>query len=164
MATHFREMPALQKRFLITFARNRTFSSIFTSSLAENLLTNTDPWPETTQNCGTSKPTSPLCFYGLGHVTRGRKRFAVCFPSHSGREEFSSSKWLPDAQKEVFGTLQGHRWFSALMATISSSPSHTLAHYADMLISLHKLSMQLNHVMSAETLAVLSRHDRPALD
>lgn len=108
---------AVKKHFLITFARTRAFLSIFNTALLENLLrqvsyftigspilsTNIDPWPETTQNCGTSKPTSLLCLYGLGHVTCGRKRFCVCFPSHSGREEFYSSKWLPDAQREVLG-------------------------------------------------------------
>lgn len=105
--------------------------------------------------------TSVLCFYGLGHVTCGRKSFCVCFPSHSGRGEFYSSKWLPDAQKDVFGL---SRDTVHSLTSCPPSPSPRPLTLWDVLISLHKLSMQLNHVMSAETLAVLSSHGGPVLD
>lgn len=144
----FREMhvfKALKKHFLITFARNRTFLSISNTALAENLLRQVSNFtleildhqywaPILTHDRKRPQIVAPanqqVCFAFMVWVMwlAAVKGFVcVCFPSHSwkkGRVLFVQMvAWCAEGG---FGTLQGHRWFSALMSTISSSPPLTL--------------------------------------
>lgn len=172
---------ALKKHFLITFARNRTFLSISNTALAENLLRQVSNF---TLEILDHQYWAPI-------LTHDWKRPQIVAPANQ-QVCFAFMVWvmwlaavkgfvsasLPTVEGKSFirpnGCLMRRRrfWDSPGTPLILCShvhhlllaPSHTLAHYTDMLISLHKLSMQLNHVMSAETLAVLSSHDRPVLD